>query len=158
MSQLPRRTTHVSGYVWRNFFTMVETNTTAGGRNVTEATPLAGDGFGTFPLYKMVKAFSFLPDPALPVCSAMADSCAAATIVAHADMGAGGALYRKVLNVSSDAGCCDACKAAAPACQSFVRGPDQTAHGVVTCFLLKGEVTHLKYASDRNYGCVGAGR
>ncbi len=39
------------GTVWHNVFTRVETDTSAGGRTITEDTPLSGDGFGTFPLY-----------------------------------------------------------------------------------------------------------
>ena len=35
------------GFVWKNFFTAVETDTSAGGTIITEATPL-----DSFPLYK----------------------------------------------------------------------------------------------------------
>ena len=35
------------GTVWKNVYTGVETDTSRGGKNITEATPLA-----TFPLYK----------------------------------------------------------------------------------------------------------
>eukprot|EP01079_Euglenida_sp_SAG-EU17-18_P001260 gene1260-2712_t len=42
-----------SGTVWKNFFTGVQTDTPGGrGVNITEPTPLIGDGFGTFPLYQ----------------------------------------------------------------------------------------------------------
>ena len=38
------------GTVWENHFTKVITDTSAGGKNITEATPNTGDGFATFPL------------------------------------------------------------------------------------------------------------
>ena len=38
-------------HAWKNVFTGVVTNTSAGAVNITEATPLQGEGFGTFPLY-----------------------------------------------------------------------------------------------------------
>ena len=38
---------------WKNVFTAVETDTSAGGKNITEPTPL-----DTFPLYKRHSTFS----------------------------------------------------------------------------------------------------
>ncbi len=43
-------------FVWRNAFTDVVTNTSAGAITITEPTPLTGDGFATFPLYLRVPA------------------------------------------------------------------------------------------------------
>ena len=40
------------GTAWENYFTKVMTNTSAGGKRITEATPNTGAGFGTFPLYR----------------------------------------------------------------------------------------------------------
>ena len=37
----------------------VETDTSAGGVTVSEATPLTGEGFGTFPLYKRHTHYSY---------------------------------------------------------------------------------------------------
>jgi alpha-D-xyloside xylohydrolase len=39
------------GTVWENHFSKVTTDTSAGGKNITEETPNTGEGFGTFPLY-----------------------------------------------------------------------------------------------------------
>jgi alpha-D-xyloside xylohydrolase len=39
------------GFVWANVFTGVVHDTTAGGLNITESTPLSGPKFATFPLY-----------------------------------------------------------------------------------------------------------
>jgi alpha-D-xyloside xylohydrolase len=42
------------GSVWKNVFTAVETDTSGGGKNITEATPL-----DTFPLYKRSTAVAY---------------------------------------------------------------------------------------------------
>ncbi len=135
------------GTVWHNVFTRVETDTSAGGRTITEDTPLSGDGFGTFPLYHRKVQFAYPSPPPLPTCD---NSC---TITPHTDMNGGGALYKKLPNSSSDADCCAQCKADA-GCTSFVRGPNQQ---VMTCFLLKGHIAKTKYVENRNYGCVRSG-
>jgi alpha-D-xyloside xylohydrolase len=44
-----------NGTVWRNVFTGTITNTAAGGRNISEPTPLTGDGLSTFPLYQRIE-------------------------------------------------------------------------------------------------------
>merc|ERR1712194_932214 len=107
-----------------------------------------GVGFGTFPLYQKKTTFVYpqLPQPpVLPTCD---DSC---KVVAKADMAGGGALHKKLPNITSAATCCAQCKADAE-CTSFVLGPDETAEDVATCFLLTGHVKALKYRVDRNYG------
>eukprot|EP00658_Telonema_sp_P-2_P014873 TRINITY_DN1567_c0_g1_i21.p1 TRINITY_DN1567_c0_g1~~TRINITY_DN1567_c0_g1_i21.p1 ORF type:complete len:694 (+),score=84.24 TRINITY_DN1567_c0_g1_i21:184-2265(+) len=43
-----------SNEAWQNIFTGVKTNTTHGGANLTEPTPLQGEGFSSFPLYMRV--------------------------------------------------------------------------------------------------------
>lgn len=135
------------GSVWENVFTRVDTDTSDGGRNITEATPLSGDGFGTLPLYRRKVKFAY-PKP--PTCD---DSC---TITPNTDQAAGATLLRKVVNISSDESCCGECKADT-GCTAFVRGPDEKAGNVMTCFLLKNDVTQVKHSADRNYGCVRSG-
>lgn len=46
-----------NGTVWRNIFTGIITDTAAGGRNISEPTPLTGDGLGTFPLYQRTQLY-----------------------------------------------------------------------------------------------------
>ena len=50
--------------MWRNVFTGVETDTSSGGTNITEATPL-----DTFPLYKRHQTFAYPPAEPLSVVS-----------------------------------------------------------------------------------------
>jgi hypothetical protein len=77
--------------VWRNVFTSVEHNTTGGGLNVTELTPLTGDDFGTFPLYYRVTPSPYPAPPPPPKCD---DTCkllyndtdaGASTLLGHAN-------------------------------------------------------------------------
>jgi hypothetical protein len=52
--------------MWRNVFTEVYADTTAAAVHITEATPLTGDGFGTFPLCRKATTFTFTPSPTPP--------------------------------------------------------------------------------------------
>eukprot|EP00663_Eupelagonemidae_sp_cell21sb_P000893 gene893-biopygen644 len=58
---------------------------------------------------------------------------------------------------SSDDDCCAKCKAE-PKCGSFVRGPYNRRHPILTCFLLRPVNGTFKVATDpdRTYGCVRA--
>ena len=49
------------GTLWENHFTKVTTDTSEGGRRITEATPNTGEGFGTFPLYLRKPAAALKP-------------------------------------------------------------------------------------------------
>jgi hypothetical protein len=133
------------GQVWRNVFTTVDVNTTLGGVNITEATPLTGDGFGTFPLYFRTTLTPYPgPPPPLP-CDG---SC---TTRNSTDAASGGGLIDHV-NSTSVEDCCAKCKASST-CESFVWGLYDHTTGPPTCFFLKA-VTGLKTSVGRTYGCV----
>ena len=61
------------GFVWENVFTNVVVNTTLKSISIVEATPLIGDDFGVFPVYKRTKTPPPPPPPppppAMPPCS-----------------------------------------------------------------------------------------
>lgn len=91
--------THVTG---QNVFTDVVTDTTRGGVNISERTPLSGDGFGAFPLYKITKG---IPYPTPPPLECNANKC---LFMNNTDMATGDrvAFY----NSSSLEDCCSKCQ------------------------------------------------
>lgn len=133
-----------AGQVWRNFFTKREINTTTGGVNITEVTPLTGDGFETFPLYQRV-TLSPYPGPPAPIpCD---NSCTLSTgtdVVSHKLVSS--------VNSSSALDCCAKCRASSN-CESFVWGLFDHTTGPATCFMLTG-IAGLKHDPTRTYGCV----
>jgi hypothetical protein len=140
-----------AAHAWHNVFTGVETDTSAGGRNITEQTPLSGDGFGTFPLYHRRPQYTYPPPPAPKPPPKCDGSC---TITKDTDIGSGVAhkVLKQLAPSASDADCCAQCKSNSR-CNAFVRGPDG-ASGPVTCFLLAVNVTSVRKAGNRNFGCV----
>lgn len=134
-------------YVWQNFFTDVEHNTSHGGINITEETPL-----NTFPLYYRLKKVVFPPPPKPPKCD---DTC---TMVPHSDNGGQGVREIAHTNHSSSfAECCGLCKANKE-CNAFVWGPwnqnePESADNPLSCFQL-GKVSMLKHVEGRSFGCV----
>eukprot|EP00041_Stephanoeca_diplocostata_P039525 m.1633977 g.1633977 ORF g.1633977 m.1633977 type:complete len:148 (-) comp25412_c0_seq5:27-470(-) len=90
-----------AGSYWQNVFTEVVTDTSHGGVNITEATPLSGDGFGTFPLYKISRG---IPYPTPPSLTCDASKC---NFLKNTDKAIGDedAFY----NSSSPADCCAKC-------------------------------------------------
>mmetsp|Transcript_1240 Transcript_1240/g.4154 ORF Transcript_1240/g.4154 Transcript_1240/m.4154 type:complete len:471 (+) Transcript_1240:92-1504(+) len=133
------------GEMWQNVFTKVVTNTTAGGANITENTPLSGDDFGTFPLYRRIVAAPYPPPPPPPKCD---DSC---TLYNSTDIVGGGA--DAYYNSSSAADCCAKCKAAAE-CHAFVWGLYHYTSGPETCFFVGAPTKGTKRADGRTFGCV----
>ena len=115
--------------MWENVFTGVQTDTSAGGRNITERTTV----LDTFPLYRRTAVVTPAPTPAPPVCD---DSCTANAgfDVAHPHTPLG-----EDKASASFADCCAKCKATA-GCNAFVRGPYNSGNGTgpVTCSLLDG--------------------
>jgi len=135
-----------NGEVWRNVFTLVEHNTSAGGMAIVESTPFVGDGFDTFPLYYKAKLTPYPPSPPtpkpLPVCD---KSC---TITNSTDgVGRG---HRETIPCVSAAACCDIC-INDPKCFSFVFGLDRE---IPTCYLLLSAVRAVITKHGRSYGCV----
>ena len=132
-------------YVWQNYFTLAETNTSHGGVTITEDTPLA-----TFPLYYRLKKADYPAPPKPPQCDG---SC---TLTPHADAAAGGHELAHS-NSSSFADCCALCKAnqqcAAFVWGAFVWNKPASAANPNTCFQLS-PVTALKSNSGRSFGCV----
>jgi len=136
------------GTVWKNVFTGVETDTSAGGVNITEATPL-----DTFPLYKRHVKFVYPtpPPPApLPSC-ATCSSAASSGGVPNTDA----SQFSRELshfNSTSIAKCCDACKGW-PECNAYTFGLFNYTSGPSTCFLLSGAVG-TKTVQHRTFGCT----
>jgi alpha-D-xyloside xylohydrolase len=134
--------------VWKNVFTGALTDTSAGARNITEPTPLSGEGFGTFPLYFRMPRPAPTPPPT-PV-SPPAPCGGSCTITPNLDADRHTLIAHSPS--SSDAECCATCKAN-PACEAFVRGPNTPGGADFTCFQLTG-VTSWKASNDRSFGCV----
>jgi alpha-D-xyloside xylohydrolase len=148
-----------SGFIWQNVFTKVETGTSAGGKTITEGTPLTGDGFGTFPLYRKVTRVTYPPHPApsppppappTPTCN---DSCQVSNFVNSSDV-TSPHLYSHS-NSSTVTDCCAKCKADT-VCAAFVWGPYEFDKGPLSCFLFKNHGTPLKKKPGRTYGCLRA--
>jgi hypothetical protein len=133
------------GTVWRNVFTDVETDTSAGGMNITEGTPL-----DTFPLYRRHVTWRY-PTPApAPPCD---DSCKVANFANSTDIVAP-QMYSH-FNSSTASDCCAKCKADA-SCTAFVWGPyDAPAPtGPLSCFLMKNKGISVVHKASRTFGCV----
>jgi hypothetical protein len=172
-----------TSYVWQNYFTKQEYNTSAGGIHITEETPL-----DTFPLYYKLKKLVYPPGPKPPTCD---DKC---TMVPHSDNGGTGVTeiahtnhsasfvvrhtpssslislvktdhlprqardrLRKLQEMCFPQECCGECKAN-KACGAFVWGPFRQANPVsaenpLSCFLLS-HVSTLKHVEGRSFGCV----
>ena len=134
------------GYVWQNYFTLVETNTSHGGVNITEETPLA-----TFPLYYKLKKARYPPPPKMPKCD---NSC---SLTPHSDTADGSAREIAHSNCTSFDSCCALCQSN-PRCGAFVWGafhqnkPASTVNPN-TCFQLS-PVASLKPNPGRSFGCV----
>lgn len=134
-----------SSHVWVNVFTGIQTNTTAGPLNISEATPL-----DTFPLYRRSKVTPQPPPPPPPpVCD---NSC---KLYANTDVIRPGHVT-PINNSVSFADCCAKCKAT-DSCDHFVRGPFNSTDGSgpMTCFLLSGSQGYKHRQPFRNLGCVG---
>jgi len=129
------------GTVWRNVFTAVETDTSAGGKNITEATPL-----NSFPLYRRTSLPP--PPPMPPTCN---NTC---TIYPNMDVKIPGRALGHNAS-TSDSECCAMCKATA-GCDTFVRGPfnQSSGTGPVTCFLLAGATGYMHAVQHRSLGCL----
>jgi hypothetical protein len=140
-----------ANFVWHNVFTKEETSTAGGGKNITEQTPLDGEGFSTFPLYHRKPVVTYPPPPSPMPPPPCGSSC---TITKDTDIGSGQdhRVLASLKDSPSDADCCAQCKANKD-CNVFVRGPDGSA-SMETCFLLQGNITGVRHASNRNYGCV----
>lgn len=136
-----------STYVWQNFFTNAEHNTSHGGVNITEETPL-----DTFPLYYRLQKTVYPPQPKPPKCD---DTC---TMVPHSDSGGpGGREIAHTNHSASFAECCGLCKANKQ-CSAFVWGPfdvtkPESAENPLSCFQLT-TVSELKRVEERSFGCV----
>ena len=141
------------GTVWRNVFTGVEIDTSAGGKNITEATPL-----DTFPLYKKHVTLAYPPAPPPPPApvpfscssSTAADKC---TVFPDTDAAPGAATEGKHFNSSSAADCCTSCKADST-CEYFVWGPFNYSCGTPTCFFLSFKHLSQRTMNNRTLGCA----
>ena len=132
-----------AGTVWTNVFTGVETDTSAGGKNITERTPL-----DTFPLYKRAVKFVYPtppPPPPLPACSACSSG------IPSTDADHFGTMLHS-FGTESISNCCDACKGNTR-CNAYSFGLFNYTSGPSTCFLLAG-VTSTKVDQHRTFGCA----
>lgn len=96
-----------AGELWSNLFTLAQYNTTAGSLNITEATPLTGDGFGTFPIYRRHPATPYLPPspPPTPIPLPL-PKCDVTCVVAPGTERATGGRMTQHFNSSDTAECC----------------------------------------------------
>ena len=136
-------------FVWQDYFTGAEHNTTAGGVNITVDTPL-----DTFPLFFRLETTPYPLPPPPPKCDS---SC---TMTPHTDSATGGNIAHS--NCTSFAACCALCKANSK-CGAFVFGPYATSQPAspgnpLTCFQLGPPHGGTKRVAGRSYGCVRGGQ
>lgn len=149
------------GELWQNYFTGALHNTTVGGTNITEQTPLSGPEFGTFPLYERVMPAPYPaprppappPGPSEPLPGCNISSCAI-TPDTERTPGSGGDMYQH-LPAPTAAACCGLCKMDSR-CKAFVWGQLDYTRGPLTCFMLGTHVTGVRHATGRSYGCLRA--
>eukprot|EP00729_Bicosta_minor_P003941 gene3941-21372_t len=115
--------------------------------SIVEATPLIGDDFGVFPVYKRTKTPPPPPPPPPPPAMPPCSTCNVGVVGLDA---AGHTLIGHFDSTVGPAECCTKCKAIAN-CDAYSYGSQDG--GPLQCFLLSG-VTGVKVAAGRTFGCV----
>ena len=139
-------------YVWENFFTGEQYNTSHRSLTINVSTPLEGEGLGNFPLFMRTKIPPPPPPPppapSPPPCSVCAQGVKGLDAAGHT------VLTHFSANSTSD--CCSRCHAN-PECDAYAFGPYRPRKngGPLSCFLLQG-VTVVKRVDPRyrSFGCV----
>lgn len=135
-------------FAWQNIFE--EESLITGGVYIVADTPVSGEDFGKFPVYRKVKRTPYPPPPTPPAPPPI-PPCNSCELTTNTDAKEH-TLVRHIACPTPEE-CCNMCKSDSQ-CYSFVWGPEKYTSGQPTCFFLANVTSGVRYRKGRTYGCV----